>query len=255
MSFGKEYTLVYDALYANKDYAGEAEYIKQVLSNSLGEDNPKILEVGMGTGRHAAILLSLLEGSSIVGLEPSSYMADVAHERGLTVVQADAQGGMPTFANGSFDVVLALFHVVSYLTNTEDLKHFLGEVSRCLKPGGVFFFDVWHKPAVLNLGMTLRVRQAQLHDGRHIVRIATPSIDLEKSVATVHYDFFLERDVSGYYTRGSENHNLRFFDSEELVESLNNVGLQLERSYEFMTFEQPSNTSWGVCYVASKPKE
>ena len=252
MSFDKKYSEIYDALYADKNYFAEAQYISQVLSEFLETKNAQLLDVGMGTGRHAEILHSLIEGSSVVGLEPSPHMAKQAREKGLTVVEADAQSGMSEFDSDSMDAVLALFHVASYITDTQELSDFLDEVARCLNPGGIFFFDVWHKPAVLNLGMTLRVKRTQLLDGREVVRIATPSIDESRSIGTVHYDIFSEEKTSGTFERIQEEHNLRFFEGKELEELLRNSGLRLEDSHEFFSRNAPSNETWGVSYVASK---
>lgn len=252
MSFDQKYAEIYDALYSDKDYVAEAQYISQVLSEFLKAENPRVLEVGMGTGRHAEIFLSLNEGYSIVGLEPSPHMAKQAREKGLTVVEADAQSGMSEFDSDSIDAVLALFHVASYITEPRELSNFFDEVARCSKPGGIFFFDVWHKPAVLNLGMTLRVKRTQLLDGREVVRIATPSIDESRSIGTVHYDIFSEEKTSGTFERIQEEHNLRFFEGKELEELLRNSGLRLEDSHEFFSRNAPSNETWGVSYVASK---
>ena len=252
MSFDQKYAEIYDALYFDKDYVAEAQYIFRVLSEYLQAENPRLLEVGMGTGRHAQILHSLNEGCSIVGLEPSAHMAKQAREKGLTVVEANAQSGMRDFEADSFDAVLALFHVVSYITEPQELSNFFDEVAKRMKPGGIFFFDVWHRPAVLNLGMTLRVKRTQLLDGREVVRIATPSIDESRSIGTVHYDIFSEEKTSGTFERIQEEHNLRFFEGKELEELLRNSGLRLEDSHEFFSRNAPSNETWGVSYVASK---
>jgi SAM-dependent methyltransferase len=253
MSFDQKYAEIYDALYSDKDYVAEAQYISRVLSEYLQAENPRLLEVGMGTGRHAEILLSLIEGSSIVGMEPSAHMAEQARDKGLTVVEADAQSGMSEFDADSLDAVLALFHVVSYITDPQELSNFFDEVARCMKPGGIFFFDVWHKPAVLHLGMTLRVKRTQLIGGREVVRIASPSIDKSRSIGTVHYEIFCAGETLGTFERIQEEHNLRFFEGKEVEELLGISGLRLEDSHEFLSGSTPSNETWGVSYIALKP--
>ena len=50
---------------------------------------------------------------------------------------------------GTFDAVIALFHVVSYQTTEHDLRATFATAARHLNPGGVLLFDVWHGPAVL----------------------------------------------------------------------------------------------------------
>lgn len=109
-----EYARYYDLLYADKDYAEEAKYIASVLRYAIGEDKRQILELGCGTGKHAALLADM--GYTICGVERSKNMLAQAQTRaegkqGVSFVQSDIR----EFSfEKTFDAVFALFHVMSY---------------------------------------------------------------------------------------------------------------------------------------------
>ena len=52
--------------------------------------------------------------------------------------------------NKEFDNIISLFHVVSYLTSNYDIKNLFLNANKHLKKGGLFIFDIWYSPAVLN---------------------------------------------------------------------------------------------------------
>lgn len=82
------------------------------------------IEIGVGTGRFAAPLGIKL------GLEPSKSMASLARQRGIEVVEGEAEA-LP-FEDGSFDFVL----MVTVICFLNDEGKALSEAYRVLKPGG-----------------------------------------------------------------------------------------------------------------------
>ena len=48
-----------------------------------------------------------------------------------------------------YDVVVALFHVISYLPDNSDLEAAFARIREHMKPGGILIFDYWYGPAVL----------------------------------------------------------------------------------------------------------
>ena len=82
------------------------------------------IEIGVGTGRFAAPLGIKL------GLEPSKSMASLARQRGIEVVEGEAEA-LP-FEDGSFDFVL----MVTVICFLNDVGKALSEAYRALKPGG-----------------------------------------------------------------------------------------------------------------------
>jgi len=253
MSFEAAYSEVYDALYSDKNYEAEAEYITQTLMANGIESGASVLEVGIGTGRHAELLQASEGKFRILGVEPSRAMADQARSRGLEVVEGNAQSALPQLDAGKHDAVLALFHVVSYITDDSELEEFFNQVSRTLKPGGIFLFDVWHRDAVLHLGMSERAKRVLTKSGNQVVRLAVPEIDLVNSIGIVNYEIFVQLDGGSKFERITEQHALRFFSRTEVSELSRRSGLRLMETHEFLTREEASKGTWGVSYVLEKP--
>jgi ubiquinone/menaquinone biosynthesis C-methylase UbiE len=111
--------------------------VRDTLLDALGEQDPRLLEVGIGTGRIAWPFLDA--GDSYVGVDLSRRMLAqlLARYPQATIVQADAS--VLPFGVGRFDGVLAI-HVLHLVGAWERV---VSEVRRVLKPGGVFAWS-WH---------------------------------------------------------------------------------------------------------------
>ncbi|MET9630243.1 class I SAM-dependent methyltransferase [Lentzea sp. NPDC006480] len=99
------------------------------LRELLGEGTGVCLEVGCGTGVHAAIVREL--GWTPVGIDLSAGMLRHAHDR-LPVARTDA-GRLPLRDNSVPAVVAVMVH-----TDMPSYPDVLREVARVLKPGGLF---------------------------------------------------------------------------------------------------------------------
>lgn len=99
----------------------------------------RILDVATGTGDLAILLARKIKGASVVGVDLSEEMLNVArrkvHSEGLDsrilLEKGDAEG-LTTIASGSVDVATVAFGV----RNFEDLEGGLREMHRALKRGG-----------------------------------------------------------------------------------------------------------------------
>jgi SAM-dependent methyltransferase len=140
----------YDLLYRDKDYEAEVEYVTRAL-RSAAPKTTTLLEFGSGTGRHGRLFAS--RGFQVAGVERSKSMAEVAQTaQSLTGTGSFncTQGDIATVKLGrAFDAVIALFHVLSYQTTVAEIAQTFANAAAHLNPGGLFLFDVWHGPAVL----------------------------------------------------------------------------------------------------------
>jgi len=157
-----EYSRYYDLLYQDRDYRGEVRLIQRTLQRHRPNART-ILELGCGTGRHAALLA--VEGYTIHGVDRSHEMLRRAreHRRTLappleTALRLSLGDSRTVRLAERFDVVLAAFHVVSYQTATADLLATFATARAHLEPGGVFLFDCWYGPAVPTERPTRRVK-------------------------------------------------------------------------------------------------
>jgi hypothetical protein len=84
------------------------------------------------------------------------------------------------------DVVVSLFHVVSYQTTNDALQGIFNSARATLVPNGLFVFDFWYGPAVLREQPQVRIKRmtTSSHD---LIRIAEPEHHEDRNVVDVRY--------------------------------------------------------------------
>lgn len=246
----EKYSAFYDLLYADKDYAAEADYVARVLGPARS-----VLELGSGTGRHARLLAD--RGFDVLGVELSPEMAAEARRRSCDARPSAGSftcevGDLRAFRAGrTFDAVISLFHVVSYQTRNDDLAAAFETAAVHLAPGGLFLFDVWHGPAVLTQRPTPRTKQAA-DARRRVRRTATPTLDTNHGTVRVDYEIACEDLVTGDATRFGETHLMRYLFPTEIGFLAAGAGFERVSSEEFLTGRPPSPETWGVAYLLRK---
>jgi ubiquinone/menaquinone biosynthesis C-methylase UbiE len=99
----------------------------------------KVLDIGCGTGRVAAHLVSKgVKPSHIIGIDPSDKMLNLAKKRGLGIGMIKGSATKLPFGSDSFDLVVS--NMVIHELSQEQFSQALSEIARVLKPGGIFFF-------------------------------------------------------------------------------------------------------------------
>jgi SAM-dependent methyltransferase len=108
----------------------------EALQRLVGPGGGRCLDVGCGTGvaMHAAAEL----GWSTVGVDVSTSLLEVAHARGLEVLEARADD-LP-FEGESFDAAISVWTH----TDLDDFPSALGEVARVLRPDAPFVYIGGH---------------------------------------------------------------------------------------------------------------
>jgi len=104
----------------------------EALGRLLGPGPGRCLDLGCGTGLPTAAAAEL--GWSVVGIDVSSDLLDVARERGLDVLEAPADA-LP-FDVAAFDAAISVWTH----TDIDDFAAALAEVARVLRPGAPFVY-------------------------------------------------------------------------------------------------------------------
>jgi SAM-dependent methyltransferase len=248
MSFGPEYARSYDAFYRSKDYAAEARFVRERLATVVNDEALCILDIGCGTGLHDAILAEA--GHTITGADMSDGMLARAIQRRdalpgplrkkLNFVQGDAR----TLRTGhTYDAVISLFHVMSYMAGDGDFEAALRTARAHLKPGGAFLFDFWYGPAVLADPPQARERMVD-ENGVQIRRMTTPY--WEKARDAVRIIFDVEEVVDGPARKSTEEHVMRYFFEDGLRQALQQAGFETLEVREWLTAARPHEKSFGV---------
>ncbi|WP_432821125.1 class I SAM-dependent DNA methyltransferase [Trichloromonas sp.] len=245
------YSRYYNLLYKDKDYPGEAQYVNELIVRHCPAAKT-VLDLGCGTGRHDLLLAE--KGYEVTGVDQSGEMLAVAHSQRET---SKGQRFSSTFLQGdirsvrldrSFDVVVSLFHVMSYQVSNDDLRAAFATVRAHLKPGGVFIFDCWYGPAVLTDRPVVRVRRLE-DDETAVTRIAEPVMQGNDNLVEVHYHMLVRDKASGAMDDLHEIHRMRYLFRPEIELLLRETGMAVIESFEWMTGRQPGFDTWGVCFV------
>lgn len=255
MSTFGAYSKYYDLLYQGKDYAGEVAFISGLLEKYAPAAH-SILELGCGTGKHAAMLAE--KKWTVHGIDRSADMLKAAQERKHSLHHSIGdrllftQGDARDFGAGEqYEAILSLFHVVSYQSTNNDVLAMFRNVATHLKPGGVFVFDYWYGPAVLTDRPAVRVKRMRSEE-IDVTRLAEPVMYPNTSWVDVNYEIFIHELSSGKTDVLSETHRMRYFFLNEIELLLREAGLQHVKSCEWLTGRPPGWDTWGVCSIASK---
>jgi SAM-dependent methyltransferase len=249
-SFSREYSEIYDLLYEEKDYQGEVSLIEEAIRR-YKPDSRKILDYGCGTGRHAGVMAA--RGYEISGIDKNENMLAVARQRLKDWGNARFYnaGERSAIGPGSIDVCVTLFDVLSYMNTNEEIRDFLAYVKDVLTHRGLFVFDFWYGPGVINLRPEKRWKERNVGD-RKILRLTDPAHDNENCIVSVtHETIISEKDR--IINRIIETHNMRYFFKNEVFIFLSCNGFE---ALNFGTWKDlyapPTITDWSALVVAKK---
>ncbi len=237
------YARYYDALYHDKDYTAEAEYFSGLIRRFESTPTTTLLEFGAGSGAHQAALREL--GYNITGVELSEDMCELASQRGANVAIGDFRDyDHPE----TVDAVLALFHVVNYLTSDSDLRAGFANARRHLKPGGLFVFDMWFEDAVVSEQPETRVKRVSAN-GLDVVRVAEPQWNKLDKTVQVNYSVFAKEHGQTLWEMSEESHLMRYLSLEDVKQIASETGFEVSHAEETLTGVAPSPLTWGVSVV------
>ncbi|HVY06727.1 MAG TPA: class I SAM-dependent methyltransferase [Burkholderiales bacterium] len=248
------YARYYDLLYRDKDYVAEAGYVASQI-RSHAPDARRILELGCGTAAHAEQLAQM--GFSVHGIDLSESMLAAAERRKsrlppdvasrLSFSRADVasvRAGQP------FDVVISLFHVMSYQVTNDALAAAFKTAAANLRPGGLFLYDFWYGPAVLTQKPDTRVKRLRDADV-DVTRIAEPVVHWNENVVDVNYTVFVERNDTGALEKLCETHRMRYLFPAELVHYYS-PSFRERATCAWMETAHPTADSWAALQVLTR---
>lgn len=250
-----DYSRYYTLLNRDKDYAGEVNYVLELLRRHATLSGRSVLDLGCGTGGHDFFLAN--RGYAVIGIDRSAAMLAEAHQQ-----LADWRGPSPApqFLEGDitnlqlpqkFPLVLSLFHVLCYQVDAQALSGALGTAAAHLEEGGLFIFDLWYGPAVLAERPAVRIREVE-DEEFSILRRSEPRMHPDQHTVDVDLtvEIFRKKDRSRQILR--ETHLMRYLFLPELEILLNKAGLRLLGAEEWLSGAPPSPGTWSVCVVARK---
>ncbi|MBU0673506.1 MAG: class I SAM-dependent methyltransferase [Proteobacteria bacterium] len=249
----QKYATYYDLLNREKDYEGEIDYLLALHGRYSSTIPNQILNLGCGTGLHDLNLAR--RGYQILGVDRSETMLAMAAAAAI-----NAPDPQPQFLQAditelnltkSFDLVISLFHVISYQTATRDLLATFSTAASHLPPTGLFLFDFWFGPAVLHQKPEVRIKRAEDTSYR-IRRITEPVLHVDRNTVDVNFEVEVFDKATTATETLRETHTMRYLFLPEIEDLLHRAGLSLLTAEEWLSGKQPDLNTWNVCCVAQK---
>lgn len=251
--FSNHYAELYDSIYSDKNYVDECNTIELIFSEYGSGKVENILDLECGTANHALILAK--RKYNLVGVDRSVEMIQIAKDKCKNFHNIELQNKdiLEYKSSKSFDAVIMMFAVLGYLNKNELVQNTINLVSEKLVKGGLFVFDFWYAPAVLNQRPTSRLKKIKRND-ELILRYAEPVLDLYNNCCEVKYTtLVLQQDK--VLDNFEETHIVRFFFPREIELFLNINNMELLDLMAFPDIQRsPSEDSWNVVCVAKKKK-
>ncbi len=251
--FGR-YSEFYDLVYQDKNYAEECDFLEAMFTRFAAHPVKRILDLGCGTGGHALELVQ--RGYEVTGVDRSADMLAVAARK----AEAKRHGqGMPAVfhcqdiraldLNETFDAVISMFAVMSYMVENEDLLAALRVARRHLASGGLLIFDAWCGLGVLRDPPTNRFKIMPGPTGERVVRFAQPEVDHVAQRVNVHYKVLSLKD-GRIEAEVDEVHPLRFLFPQELRLVLERTGFAAKLLCPFLNPDKAlSPGDWNVAVI------
>jgi SAM-dependent methyltransferase len=253
-NYAGRYAELYDLFYGDKPYADEARFVHDCIQEFRPHPTRRILELACGTGRHALELEKL--GYEITATDRSPDMLEIARRRAAMnnskIVFALADMRDLEIPGYEYDAVVCLFDSIGYLKTDEALHDAFGQIRGRLRPGGLFIFEFWHAPAMLNQYSPMRVRKLKTENSE-IIRTSETTLDREKRLATVNYTVE-ERNKDGTGPTLRESHTNRFFSVDEMKSLVSSASFEpLEFFAGFDKQGSINDDTWHIVSVNRKP--
>lgn len=138
----QELASLYDRLMQNAPYEKWINFTRDIFKRNH-QSIHTILDLGCGTGEITTRLAR--EGFQMMGVDYSSDMLTLAQQKavnGNLAIEWIHQDIRMLEGFTELDAVISYCDVINYITTIEDIDKVFINVANCLKPGGIFIFDI-----------------------------------------------------------------------------------------------------------------
>lgn len=241
---------IYDALMEDAPYQDWYQFLLKNIQ-AYPQVNNKILDLGCGTGRLAAMLAK--QGHHITGVDLSMEMLSMASQRmmeaGMMHVPLIQQDMRELSLGDRYGVIYSFCDTFNYLLEEADVAQSFIKIADHLEFGGLFLFDV-HSP----FKITSVYGQGPIVDDDEVYPyIWIPEVDPQSLQVDHHLHFFVQEEYDRY-RRFSEIHSQRAYTIEQLSDWLRAANLKVISISADFTNDEPTSTSERLFFVTQKIK-
>lgn len=251
MTFKETYANAYDALYQDKDYEKECDFIEAIFKKH-GYQPKTILDLGCGTGGHALILAK--RGYKVTGIDRSSSMLDIARRKAknaeleIEFIEGDITG---ISLNRKFDTVISMFAVMGYQTENDKLQNAYKVAFAHLREKGIFIFDCWNGLAVLNEKTAVKIKEVHITKNEKIIRFTEPVIKYLDHVVETRFKVLRIKN-NQLIQETNESHLMRFLFPQEIRYFLEVAGFEMVSFYPFLNLDRDlTERDWNMMVVGT----
>ena len=203
---------LYDTIYSEfKDFEAEAAQVATLLREKCPTAK-RLLDVGCGTGRHAAALVAE-HGFQVDGLDIESGFLEIARKRCPT--GKFFRGDMASFDLGStYEAVLCLFSSIGYVRTLERLTLAARSIRRHVAPGGVAIIEPWFTPGIFREGAV----HMTIVDREDLKISRVNRTEVRGRISWMEFQYLVADPQEIRHLK--EVHELGLFSEEEMLEAL-----------------------------------
>jgi SAM-dependent methyltransferase len=182
-AYSADFAAYYDVITCHKDYDAEGEALVQMVGPAQPRVWPRVLDVGCGTGTHAAFLAD--RGYDVTAIDTSPEMARraAAKARSATVIA----GELAALGPQQFDFACSLYNVVNCLESLTELLGFARQIASRLVEGGGLVVEAWNPIAVVAEPPETVVRTYETDEGP-LTRTVVPRPDFLNQRLELDYE-------------------------------------------------------------------
>jgi SAM-dependent methyltransferase len=256
-AFSGRYSGIYDLFHEAKPYASEVEFVLERCFEHLGRRPESIVDLACGTGKH--LLEFANRGLTVHGNDISAGMLAEAQRRlhaggakNFSLSRSPMQNlTLKSPAPEHVDLATAFYTAMGYLVVPQDLDALMRNLRNILKPGGLFFADLWNGHKMASQFSPNREKIAE-NESIQVRRTSDVSSEARQNALRVRFSFDLLTKATGIREAFSEEHCVRYHTVPEVENILLAHGFSILEHGPYFDEATTTESSWNFYLLAQK---